>query len=190
MPELTKLKIQIYPLLLAVVLIFGHATAANPSEPEAGEANVMVAYLYNFGKFINWPASAFASPEVPIHYCFYGDNSLGQAVDTLAGKQVKGHPVKVVHIRRGGSLDACHVLYIDLSERFYIRPILNLIREKPVLTISGIDSFATDGGVIGLIFANNKLKFEINSVAAKQAQLQVSSQVLKLAANVINRLPQ
>lgn len=177
-------------LLLAVVLLLGMTTTVTPSERTVGEANVVVAYLYNFGKFIEWPASAFASTDAPMRFCFYGENSLGQVTETLTSKRVSGHPIEVVHIKRGGSLTYCHLLYIDSSEHLYIRPVLNLTRDMPLLTVSEIEGFASAGGVIGLVNIGNKLKFEINSAAAVQAQLRVSSQLLKLAVNVFESLPQ
>lgn len=174
--------------MLATALLVGATWPGIAVERAVDEASVVVAYLYNFGKFVEWPAEAFALPEANIRYCFYGEDSLVSVTDTLADKRVKDHPLEVVHIKRGGSLEGCHLLYVDASERLYIRPLLNLTRNMPLLTVSEIDGFAAAGGIIGLVYADNKLKFEINSAAAAQARLRVSSQLLMLAIDVIETL--
>ena len=176
-------------LLLTALLLFGAMSAGNSAQRAFDEASVVVAYLYNFGKFIEWPVGAFTAPDVPMRFCFYGEDTLGAVTDTLRGKRVSGHPIEGLHIKRGGSLLDCHLLYIDNSERFYVRPLLALTREAPILTVSEIDGFAAAGGIVGLIYSENKLKFEINKAAAEEAQLHISSQLLRLAIEVIGELP-
>ena len=151
--------IRVKRLLLLGVLLLGVIAAGNPAQRAVDEASIVVAYLYNFGKFIDWPAEAFTAPDAPMRFCFYGEDTLGALTDTLGGKRVSGHPMEVYQIRRGGSLLDCHLLYIDTSERLYVRPLLSLTREAPILTVSEIDGFAAAGGIVGLVYSENKLKF-------------------------------
>ena len=106
-----------------------------------------------------------------LRFCFYGDPSLGAVTDSLIDKRAHGHPIDVRKIRRGGAVSDCHVMYVDVSERVYVRPLLELTRDMPILTVSEIDDFAAAGGVIGLTYRGNKPKFEINTAAAQRAQL-------------------
>jgi hypothetical protein len=175
--------------LLAALLLLTATVTGQADDRGVDEASVVVAYLYKFGKFIEWPATAFASPDVPMQFCIYGEDSLGSVTSRIAGKRVSGHTVEVNYVKRGGALLDCHLLYIDVSERLYVKPILNLIREAPILTVSEIDGFAAAGGIIGLIYTDNKLKFEINTTAASQAGLHISSQLLRLAVDVIGEVP-
>jgi hypothetical protein len=44
-----------------------------------------------------------------------------------------------------------------------------------------MDRFAMQGGVLGLVEFEGKVKLEVNIEAAQQANLKISSQLLKLA---------
>jgi hypothetical protein len=53
-----------------------------------------------------------------------------------------------------------------------------------VLTVGESDWFIDSGGMIRLFLEGGKVRFEVNAGAAEQAQLKVSSQLLKLARAV------
>jgi hypothetical protein len=53
-----------------------------------------------------------------------------------------------------------------------------------VLTVADADGFARSGGMVAFVRENNKLRFEINESAAKQAGLSVSSRLLSVARQV------
>ena len=50
-----------------------------------------------------------------------------------------------------------------------------------MLTVSDITHFADRGGVIGLVEQDRVLRFVINRTAAREARLDVSSQLLHLS---------
>ena len=175
-------------IFLIALAIVGSAVSEAPRRA-VNEASVLVAYLYNFGKFVGWPDATFESPQATMHFCLYGDDELGSVADALNGKSAHGHPIQVTRLRRGAPIHQCHVLYVAPSERLYVRPLLDLTRQRPILTVSEIEGFANTGGVIGLVTARNRLKFEINTAAATEAQLRISSQLLKLALNVVEDTP-
>jgi hypothetical protein len=75
-------------------------------------------------------------------------------------------------------------VYISPSERQRVSAILRELRQQNILTVSDIDGFCEAGGMIGLVPIQNRLGFEINLGAVRQAQLTVSSQLLKLARTI------
>ena len=50
-----------------------------------------------------------------------------------------------------------------------------------MLTVSDMEGFAEAGGVIGLMKTDEKIRFEINLLAAKDAGLVINSRLLNLA---------
>jgi hypothetical protein len=50
-----------------------------------------------------------------------------------------------------------------------------------VLTISDIDGFTSDGGMVGFNTAGNRINFEINVAASKRAGLAIGAQLLQIA---------
>lgn len=164
-----------------VGLLAGSLRAAPVESPEA---LVKTAFIYNFAKFTEWPASAFASPQAPLVLCLLGDGPPLQALD---GKSVQAHALQVRRGIRLADAGGCHMLFVAESEARRLTEVLHAVAAQNVLTISDIDDFADAGGVIGLFLMDNKVQFEINVDAANRANLRISSQLLKLARIVRER---
>ena len=146
--------------------------------PVAGEYQVKAAFLYNFAKFVDWPAGAGPSAFV---LCILGDDPFGAGINVIAGKQIGG---RVLQVRRLASADgaaACQMLFISGSESEGLARALAAVRNRPVLTVGDTPGFAERGVAINLYVEQSKVRFEINLDAAKRAQLNISSQLLKLA---------
>ncbi len=82
-------------------------------------------------------------------------------------------------------LKRCHVLFVSSSERENTPDIVASLAGASVLTTGDMDRFANQGGIINLIKRGNKIRFEINSNAAAQSGLKLSSYLMGLASNVI-----
>lgn len=166
-------------LLLSSLLLVGNARAS-----EFDEYAVKAAYLYNFAKFVEWPPGAFANEEAPLLICIAGDNPFGPALASLSGKTVSTHPVEVRYMPMATDLDPCHVVYLSQAEQGRFKAILAKLVRLPILTVSDINDFAKVGGMIGLVEADQRVRFNINLTATRQANLKLSSQLLKLATIV------
>ena len=151
---------------------------------EFDEYAVKAAYLYNFAKFVEWPASAFASADAPLSICIAGDNPFGGALDALSGKMVESRPVAVRHLPATTGLEKCHIVYIGRAEQGRFKAVLAKLARLPVLTVGDVANFAQEGGMIGLVEAEQRIRFNINLAATRQANLKLSSQLLKLATIV------
>jgi hypothetical protein len=146
---------------------------------------IKAAFLFNFTKFVEWPADAFKDDLSPINFCILGADPFGSALDTLKDKTIKGRPFKIKRVNRVDDNEACHILFISASEKGNLKQILHAIRNSNTLTIGEIEGFARMGGIINFIVVNKKVHFEINPVAAERSGLKISSQLLKLAKIVI-----
>jgi hypothetical protein len=151
---------------------------------ETKEAKVKAAFLLNFARYVEWPENAFASTNSPIVIGVLGQDRLGRNLDlTVEGKTVERHPVQVKRGSRVDDLTDCHVVFVCASERDRLRATLTLLQTKPILTVSDMDGFATDGGMILLKKKQGMMRFDINREAAEKAGLKISSKLLKLADN-------
>src|ERR1039458_427806 len=64
------------------------------------EYQVKAAYLYNFSKFVEWPAQAFASPVAPIRLCVLKEQAFESELNQVVkGKTVGGRAVTVVPVQ-------------------------------------------------------------------------------------------
>lgn len=77
--------------------------------------------------------------------------------------------------------DRCHIVFIGRIEQGQFKTVLAKLARLPVLTVSDIGDFARTGGMIGLVEADQRIRFDINLTTARRANLKLSSQLLKLA---------
>ncbi|HLX70991.1 MAG TPA: YfiR family protein [Verrucomicrobiae bacterium] len=155
--------------------------ALRAESPVQREYEIKAAYLYNFINYIDWPENAFPAPGGTITIGVVGENSFGAALDVLNGKQVKGRTLALKQITDPKDFDQCQILFISSSEKARLPELLGKLKDSRVLTVSEIDGFAEQGGIINFISEHNKVRFEINPDAARRLGLNISSELLKLA---------
>lgn len=166
---------------LAIAALVGLGFAPDLDEKNDEHA-VKAAFLYNFTKYVKWPESAFASPKDPLVVAVVGQDPFGKKLDeALKGKTVGMHPLSVVRWKSGAEIERCHLLFVSDSDASRLPRIVEACREKPVLLVGEARGFASRGGAIGFYIQDKKVRFEINPESARRAQLEVSSQLLKLA---------
>ncbi len=102
------------------------------------------------------------------------------AIDELQGKLVGSRPVRSVVLAEGVNPMTCHVLFIDDSVPARVRQLAESDLHG-VLTVSDLPNFARTGGNIGLFFADNQLRFQINLDTARRSGIAFSSKLLRLA---------
>ena len=170
-----------YPLL-SISILSGLLLAEPAIALEQNEASVKAAFIYNFTKYVEWPPEASG----PLQICLLGEpDPLLNALMNLEGKQSQGSTIHVRNAGRdGSSLDGCRVIVVGVSEAVRTAAILGNVQKQPALTVSEIEHFADDGGVIGLVVDGARVRFEINAQAAQRANLRLSAQLLKLARKV------
>ena len=147
----------------------------------ADEYAIKAAYLYNFAKFVEWPPTAFATPDDSLLICVIGDNPFGDALTNLRGKLVGHHPVTVQELSSPADAPGCHIVFIARSQQLRLKSLLTTLGSRPILTVSDIENFTQVGGIIGLTEVEQRIQFVINTAAVRRAGLTVSSQLLKLA---------
>ncbi len=148
------------------------------------ESQVKAAYIYNFARFVRWPADAFATSQAPLVLCTQAKEALGGALAAIEGKPAQG---RELHVRRGvrnDELKACHMVFVPQDDERAAAELLRATAAMPVLVIGEHDGFAASGGAIGLVIRDERVQFEINPDAASRANLKISSQLLQLATIV------
>jgi hypothetical protein len=150
------------------------------------EYNVKAAFLLNFVRFVQWPATAFPQPGSPIAVCVLRRNPFGDILERMVeGEQVGGRPVVVRQISTPDQTPACHVLFVP-------DPVLRedgdvaVPMEMGLLTVGESDAFLRHGGIINFYTERGRVRFAINAEAAERSNLRVSARLL-LVARVVQR---
>jgi hypothetical protein len=156
----------------ALALFSPQARAQNPTEYE-----VKAAFLYNFAKFVEWPASAGS-----INLCVVGGDPFGTALDDIVrNKTIRGLPVKVLRLRTEEKAVACSIAFINAIHEGLERSILASLQSASTLTVGESPHFTLNGGAVRFFLEHDRVRFEINIDAVERAHLKISAQLLSLA---------
>lgn len=160
-------------LLLALIL-------SAPVQAQDIADKLRAAFLYNFAKFVTWPPHRLPAPDTSVRLCVLQDPDFAELLTrTVAGKQVSGHPLEVVHAAAPAALGNCHVAYFpELNPAAEVA--MALLQQQNVLTVHQAEQ-AKDAGVVRFFVQDRKIRLEINSTAADSAQLKISAKLLSLA---------
>jgi uncharacterized protein DUF4154 len=177
-----KAALQAVALLLLPMLC---ATGAAPQSEELSEYQVKAAFVYNFAKFVEWPAEAFPDRNAPLRVCVLGENPFGQELMRVVnGKKIGGHDLIVSNFLEAHLAKSCHVLFVSSSERGRIAQVIESLRGTSVLTVGETGDFVRQGGIIRFVLEEGKVRFEVNLGASDRARLKISSKLLSLARAV------
>lgn len=165
--------------LLAILLNLP-VDAASPTEYQ-----VKAAYLFNFGRFVEWPVQASAGRGATFPICVLGADPFGNALDeTIAGQSIDSKAVVARRINNAGEAAGCRVLFISAVDGDHLKTILDSLDAFSVLTVSDMPDFMARGGMIQFVKRRRTVRFAINLSAARRAGLNLSSQLLKVALRV------
>jgi hypothetical protein len=172
--------------VLSINLAIGAATGlpgtARGQEALPSEYQMKAAYLYNFAKFVEWPASALPADKSPLIIGVLGDDPFDGALDTtIQNKTIDGHPLAARRVKTPEDAKTCQVLFISNSEKKRWPAISAALQGSSVLTVSeNWDRFTQDGGMIYFFMEGRRVCFDINNDAARRAGLKISSKLLLL----------
>jgi len=152
-----------------------HAQSASIGEVKA-------AFLFNFMKFVQWPADAFPSATSPLVIGIVGDDTVGDSLrEIIRGKAVNGHELRLRRMSANDDLTQLHVLFVSRSDNIRASDIVARVGARAILTIGDSAGFCAAGGAIQLDVDDSQVRFEVNLDATQRSRLDVSSKLLTLA---------
>ncbi|MBK6741902.1 MAG: YfiR family protein [Hydrogenophilales bacterium] len=160
-------------MLAALVMPPSGQAQGNPLE-----AKVKAAYLFHLAKFVEWPNL----PANELRLCIVGSDSVGEMMGQLANRQLRDRPLKI-EVGTLADPTQCQVLYIGQGDK-RLPELIRRVRGQGVLTVSDVDDFARQGGIVGFYSEAGKIKLEINPATARGANLKISAKLLELARTV------
>ena len=175
------LKLILCLILFAALSLSQHAGAESNAP---SEYQVKAAFLYNFLKFVEWPERHSTVSNALITLCILGNDPFGNIMNGFKDKQVAGKKIFLRQMRSTSGIRDCEALFISGSEKGDVEAIAELASGLHILTIGDTERFAQKGVIINMFMENNKVRFEINIDAAKQAGLRIDSRLLNLATIV------
>ncbi len=174
--------------LCALLLIFSILTASPVAavEKDFPEAKIKAAYLFNFLRFIEWPADHAAEA----HICVIGQkNGYQDAFRTLRSQSLNDQRIvirELTDIDNPQTLLSCQIIFVTTAANHRQKIVFNTLKGSKALTVGESSGFARQGGMINFIEKDSKIRFEINLRTANEAGLRITSKILRIADLVIN----
>jgi hypothetical protein len=164
------------------MLLWMVAVHAMGQAPTQREYQVKAVFLFNFTRFVDWPAAAFADAQQPIVICILGDDPFGSYLDdTVRGEKVDNRSLVVRRLQHVDDFDACQILFVSGSEAGRVEEVVALLKGRSILTVSDADAFGKRGGMVRFVAENNRIRLRVNVAAARAAGLTISSKLLRVA---------
>jgi hypothetical protein len=171
-------------LVMSALLFSGGLEAPAETAPPP-EYQLKAIFLFNFAQFVEWPPEAFPQAQTPLVIGVLGEDPFGTYLDeTVRDETVNNRPLAVQRYHRVEEIKTCHVLFISRSEADQLEQILATLHGRHILTVGDADSFAGRGGMIRFVLEQNKIRLRVNLEAAKDANLTISSKLLRPATIV------
>jgi len=152
---------------------------------QATAYQVEAVYLYNFTKFVQWPARAMPVKSAPFAICILGADPFGPVLDAaLGGESIQGAQIVARRIAQPQDAAGCRIVFVSSSEEHRLKEILAALSGTGVLTVSDISDFTKRGGMIQFVQTDGKVRFEVNVKNATDAGLVLSADLIEVALAV------
>lgn len=176
--------------LIVCLLLVGRAPVALAQGDAINrEYPLKALFLYNFGGYVQWPATAFQGPNQPFVIGVLGRAPLLETLSEIAAsKRIGERRIVIQHFPSVADIRPCQILFVARSvSPVEQRQAVERMMHQPVLVVGESDGFARGGGTVNFFVESNKIRFEINVEAARQQQLKISAKLLALARIVQSR---
>lgn len=146
------------------------------------EFETKAVFLFNFARFVEWPASAFSRPGEPLVIGVLGADPFGRFLDEkVRQERVNGRPLAVRRYERVDEISTCHILFVSGSEWENPRLIVERLGDQPILTVCDTELIARSGIMVQLVNDGGHVRLRINREAARRAGLGLSAKLLRSA---------
>lgn len=147
------------------------------------ENQIKAAYLYQFGRYVEWPAKSFKDAKSPFVIGVMAQDPLLPTLEQIArAKKIQDRSIRIRQFSSISAIRPCHILYFSGA----IPPekqaeIMRKLAQPGVLLIGDADGFLDKGGVMQFIVEDNRIRVVISRKAAERAGLAVSAKLLQVA---------
>jgi hypothetical protein len=166
---------------LALLAFFVCTSRSQAQTGTQHEYELKAGVLYHIIEYVEWPKDSQSNSTSAIQIGLLGQLPFADALQVLNGKTIQGRELIVKRLPDLQAASSCQVVFIGASEKPRVPEIMAEVKNRPVLTVSEIDGFAENGGMVNLIAGPNRIIMEINREVTSRARLSISSQLLKLA---------
>jgi hypothetical protein len=146
------------------------------------ENRIKAAYLFQFGRYVEWPAEAFAGPQSPFRIGVLGDDPVAADLLLIAQtKKVQDRPIEVQKCSLTSDLTTFHILFVPANlEPEKQQEIVRKTVGKHILLVGGGAKLVNMGGSVSFVVEENSVRFYIARKAIERQGLTISAKLLQV----------
>ena len=147
------------------------------------EYQIKAAYLYQFGRYVEWPASAFSGPKAPFVIGVLEQDPVVSDLEQIAKiKKIQDRPIEIRRFASPADIGACNILYLSTSLPPETQAeVVHKMLGRGILIVGDSEQFLAWGGAVRFVVEDNKIRLNIARKAAEREGLTVSSKLLQVA---------
>jgi YfiR/HmsC-like len=176
-------------LAIALLILLGAPSSgpiANAQSSPPSQFDVQAVYLFDFAKFVRWPAGAESGPIV---LCIAAESRYAESLKKIvAGERIDNRALVVQLVQRSAEA-GCHILFIGATALDRLDSLLSAAAGRPTLTVSDLPGFLDRGGMINLLVIDNRVRFAVDLRPVQRSGISLSSELLKVAVRVRDAPP-
>ena len=174
-----------WPVVVAIALLACARGVAAEQRTATDEDNIKAAFLYNFTKFIVWPAQPGGEP---FRICTVAEPAFGVAVDRIiADESIDGRSIVRHSPAAPDGARGCQILFLGRLENDRAEKWIAAVRGTPVLVVGESPAVWERGAHINFVVDDNRVRFDVNTNATTESGLSVSSKLLRVARELFPR---
>jgi YfiR/HmsC-like len=150
-----------------------------------GDYKIHCLYLYKFSQLIQWPSS---SPNNEFTIGIAGISPIIPALEQYIASKNKSSTIKYKLLRfpSAQAITNCNILYVTKELLGNFDAIQKSIAGKETLLVTEVPGLIRKGSCINLIYdEGSSIKIQVNKTAIESHKLKASSELLKLATEIM-----
>ncbi len=181
LPDIQTIRRRLCGWLIPLLCLFGGV--ARGEDALSREYQLKAAFLYNFTKFVDWPAPAFPASDSPLVIGVFRTNPFGSELENaVKDRKFKGRRIVVILVPSAAAARQTHILFVGATEDSNLAELNDALKGSAVLTVGESPAFKSQGGMITFQIQNDSLRFTIHKESAQRIGMKISAQLQKLAA--------
>lgn len=157
------------------LMAFSAGAFANDYSQLSRSEKLRAAYLFNFTKFIQWPASSDRFARSSITICLSASDAFFEFMSELVADRQVGHRKIPVVVTDFSAQARCDMVYVQ-HDNF-----ANSADLEEVLLVAATPTILPDQATITFYEDQKRLRFEVDMREITRLELNISSELLKLA---------
>jgi hypothetical protein len=151
-------------------------------ESVSREYRIKAAYLYQFGRYVEWPPDAFSTPSAPFVIGVLTESPIRRDLLQIAEtKKIQDRAIEIRLCSVSSNLAVVHILFLPASLPPKSREeAVRKTTRKHVLLVGENETFLADGCGISFVIEDNKIRFYIARKTFERQGLSVSAKLLQV----------